>query len=112
MNRSTLIFSPREQNLGRVDTAARWVIGYEALLLVVAGVVPTAQTVFIFSLIGFHAVMTAMVRFDPVYWLMQISSVPVPVARVKRYSWRKFLAAPGRVRRRAVGSYAAVPLGS
>lgn len=88
---STLIFSPEEQNLGLVDVTVRCLIGAEALLFVAAGIVPTPQFVFSLSVLGFYMGLTAMTGFDPVYWLLQIRSMPMPVIRAKQYFWHRFL---------------------
>ncbi len=90
-SKSTLIFSPEEQNLGLIDVTARCIIGAEALVCVSAGFLPTPQFTFAFSVICIYGVMTAMVGLDPVYWLLQIRSVPTPVVRAKQQFWRRFL---------------------
>lgn len=91
ISNSTLIFSPEEQNLGLIDVTVRCLIGAEAWLFVAAAVVPTPQFVFAFSVIGFYLGLTAMTAFDPIYWLLQIRSVPMPVVRAKQHFWRRFL---------------------
>lgn len=96
MSNSTLIFSPEEQNLGSVDVTVRCLIGAEAWLFVAAAIVPSPQFVFALSVLGFYLGMTAMTAFDPVYWLLQIRSVPVPVTRAKQQFWHSFLDYPVR----------------
>lgn len=94
MSNSTLVFSPEEQNLGLVDVTVRYLIGAEALLFVAAAIVPTPQYVFGFSVLGFYLALTAMMSFDPVYWLFQIRSVPTQETRAKLQFWRGFLDYP------------------
>jgi hypothetical protein len=90
-SKSTLIFSPEEQNLGLVDVTIRYLVGAEALVLVVACVLPTPHFIFALSVIGFYMAMTAMISLDPVYLLLQLRSVPLPMVRVKQYFWHRFL---------------------
>lgn len=91
ISNSTLIFRPEEQNLGLVDVTVRCLIGAEAWLFVAAAIVPTPQFVFAFSTIGFYLGLTAMMAFDPIYWLLQIRSVPSSVIKAKQHFWRRFL---------------------
>lgn len=92
MNRSTLIFSPEQINLGPLDTALRYTIGGATLFAVVALLVPTPHYIFAFSLVGVYAVITAIMHLDPVYSLLHISHVPINARTADEY-WR-YIARP------------------
>lgn len=91
MIKSTLVFSPRERNIGVIDATIRYLLGGVLLSLVVAYLIPEPEYIFGLSVMGFYAVMTALLRFEPAYWVSQITSVPAPSMENHRRTWIRFL---------------------